>query len=220
MRVSECRGLVAAVAIVALCSGCSSQSLSTESVPSSEPAAPTPAIDVSGPGTVTGSVPVARGGFPSVVILESQAAQEFAPQRGLPVMDQVSLSFIPELLLVRTGQPAEFRNSDDVLHNVRVREEATKAPSFNVAIPTGQVYAHTFPRDGFYDVGCDIHPGMSAQIVATSTPYATTTDAEGNFVLRDVLPGSYTVTVYAGADRIDQPLEVGAGHTEVHIAPR
>jgi plastocyanin len=167
-----------------------------------------------------GKVPVARGGFPSIVILESQVAREFPPQAVTPVMDQVSLSFIPELLLVRTGQPAEFRNSDDVLHNVRVREEATKAPSFNVAIPTGQVFAHTFPRDGFYDVGCDIHPGMAAQIVATSTPYATTTDPEGNFVIRDVLPGSYTLTVYAGADRIDQPVEVGGGRTEVVVAPR
>lgn len=220
MRLSECRGLAAAAAFAAICSGCSSQSASTESSPPSESAAPAPPVDPGGPGSVTGKVPAARGGFPSIVILESQMTQEFPPQAGTPVMDQVSLSFIPGLLLVRTGQPVEFRNSDDVLHNVRVREEATKAPSFNVAIPTGQVYAHTFPRDGFYDVGCDIHPGMAAQIVATSTPYATTTDAEGNFVLRDVLPGSYTVTVYAGADRIDQPLEVGAGRTEVHVVPR
>ena len=220
MRLSECRGLAAAAAFAAICSGCSSQSPSSDSPPPTGSAAPAPAARLGGPGMVTGKAPVARGGFPSIVILESQAAQEFPPQAGIPIMDQVSLSFIPEVLLVRTGQPAEFRNSDDVLHNVRVREEATNAPSFNVAIPIGQAYSHTFARDGFYDVGCDIHPGMAAQIVATSTPYVTTTDAEGNFVLRDVLPGSYNVTVYAGAERIDQPLEVGAGHTEVHVASR
>jgi len=142
---------------------------------------------------------------------------EFPSQMHKPVMDQVSLTFIPAVLFVRTGQPAEFRNSDDVLHNVRVREEATKEGTFNVAIPTGEVYTHTFKRDGFYDVGCDIHPGMSAQVFAASTPYTTLADAEGNFAIHGVSAGSYTLTIYAGAERIDRPVEVTAGTTEVNV---
>ena len=41
-------------------------------------------------------------------------------------MDQAGLTFGPELLLVRTGYPVEFRNSDDTLHNVRVSHEETR----------------------------------------------------------------------------------------------
>src|SRR5437879_5513746 len=81
----------------------------------------------------------------------------------------------------RAGQPGEVRNNDDVLHNVRVREDGTHSPAFNVAIPTGEKFLFTFQRDGFYDVGCDIHPAMAAQIVATTSPYVAVADREGNF---------------------------------------
>ena len=87
-------------------------------------------------------------------------------------MDQVALTFLPGVLIVRTGQPVEFRNSDDVLHNVRVSEDATKAGTFNVAIPIGEDYRFTFERDGFHNVGCDIHPGMAATIYSSQSPYS------------------------------------------------
>ena len=90
-----------------------------------------------------------------------------------PVMDQVALTFMPGVLIVRTGHPVDFRNSDDMLHNVRVNEDSTKAGTFNVAIPMGEDYRFTFEREGFYNVGCDIHPAMSATIYASPSPYAT-----------------------------------------------
>jgi len=132
-------------------------------------------------------------------------------------MDQVQQTFTPPVLLVRTGQPTEFRNNDDVLHNVRVREDATKLPAFNVAIPTGEKYLYSFPRDGFYDVGCDIHPGMFAQIVSTSSPYATIADTDGNFVIDGVPPGSYKAVVYAGGRRIDKDLQIAASSSAVDL---
>jgi hypothetical protein len=106
-----------------------------------------------------------------------------------------------------------------VLHNVRVREQATREGTFNVAIPTGQVYVHTFPRDGFYDVGCDIHPGMSAQILATSTPYAITADTDGHFVFENVEPAAYTMVVYVGADRTERTVDVVGARTVVNVTP-
>lgn len=130
-------------------------------------------------------------------------------------MDQISQTFIPPMLFVRTGQITQFRNSDDVLHNVRVRESDTKEGMFNVAVSTGQVFNFTFPRDGFYDVGCDIHPGMSAQILSTSSPYATVAASDGSFVFDDVEPGAYAVTVYAGTQKLEKQIEVSGARTEV-----
>jgi len=162
-------------------------------------------------------VPVSSGQA-SIVVLEPRSAREFPRQTAKPVMDQIALTFVPGILLVRTGQPAEFRNSDDVLHNVRVNEYTTKAGTFNVAIPLGEEYIHTFERDGFYDVGCDIHPGMTATIYASASPYATITDQGGQFEIHDVLPGPYTAVIYAGADKIERPVDVVAGLTEVNVA--
>jgi Carboxypeptidase regulatory-like domain len=166
---------------------------------------------------VSGRVPVVSGGSPTLIILAPAEPRELPPQAGKPFMDQVVLTFTPAVLFVRTGQPAEFRNSDDVLHNVRVREDATRQGTFNVAIPTGGVYEHAFERDGFYDVGCDIHPGMSALVIAASTPYTAIADAQGVFTIPDVPPGAYVVTVYAGADKLERPVQVTAGRTDVDL---
>ncbi|HEV2985252.1 MAG TPA: hypothetical protein VGX46_12740, partial [Vicinamibacterales bacterium] len=122
-----------------------------------------------------------------------------------------------DLLLVRTGQPVEFRNSDDTLHNVHVSHEETREAAFNVAIPTGNSYRYTFARDGFYRVGCDIHPAMAASIFAASTPYATLAEGDGRFSIADVTAGAYTVTVYAGGRRLQQGVDVKGGVTEVTL---
>jgi plastocyanin len=166
---------------------------------------------------VAGTLPPAAGGFPSILILEPQGAANVPAQRESPYMDQVQQTFIPAVLMVRTGQPVEFRNNDEVLHNVRVREDGTHAPAFNVAIPTGEKYTFTFERDGFYDVGCDIHPGMAAQIVATSSPYTAVADAEGNFVIENVPPGAYKAVIYAGAQKIERDLTVSGGPTTFNV---
>jgi plastocyanin len=166
---------------------------------------------------VAGRSPAASGGFPSIVILEPQAEGELPSQTGIPVMDQVVQTFIPPILLVRTGQPTEFRNNDEVLHNVRVREDSTRLPAFNVAIPTGEKYMFSFPRDGFYDVGCDIHPGMAAQIVSTSSPYATIADAQGGFLIEGVPSGAYKVVMYAGGQKIEKTVELARGHSEIDL---
>jgi len=152
-----------------------------------------------------------------VVVLEPKVARAFATQSEKPVMDQAGLTFGPELLLVRTGQPVEFRNSDDTLHNVRVSHEETRASAFNVAIPTGESYTYTFERDGFYRVGCDIHPAMAASIFAAATPYTTLADSGGAFTFADVPPGSWTITIYAGGKRLHKDVEVAGGVTTVTV---
>ena len=127
-------------------------------------------------------------------------------------MDQVSATFAPDFLFVRTGQPVEFRNSDDTLHNVHVHNVDTREPSFNVAIPTGEKYTYTFAKDGFYHVGCDIHPAMSAEIFSASTPFVMRSGPDGSFAFTDVPPGAYIVRVHAGGATNDKDVEVKAGN--------
>jgi len=126
-------------------------------------------------------------------------------------MDQVSATFSPDFLFVRTGQPVEFRNSDDTLHNVHVGNADTKEPSFNVAIPTGEKYVYTFSKDGFYHVGCDIHPAMSAELFAASTPFVMRAGADGSFSFADVPPGAYMLRALLGGEKKEREVEVRAG---------
>ena len=149
-----------------------------------------------GNATIVGHGPRPNPGAQIVVVLEPTTSRSFPPQTDVPVMDQVGLTFGPPLLLVRTGQPVEFRNSDDTLHNVHVTHEETREPAFNVAIPTGNAYSYTFQKDGFYRVGCDIHPAMAASVFSVATPYVTLAEPDGRFTIADVAPGAYTATLY------------------------
>jgi plastocyanin len=201
--------------VVVACSGSSSEPASNATP--APPAAAAPASSGSSSHSLSGKAPKAVNGMPSIVVLAPETPREYPAPAEKSFMDQVTLTFTPAVLFVRTGQPTEFRNSDDVLHNVRVRDESTKEGIFNVAIPTGGTYQHAFPRDGFYDVGCDIHPGMSAQIIAMSTPYVAMADAEGNFLFDNVEPGPYLVTIYSGAEKIERKVDIAGPRTEVGL---
>jgi plastocyanin len=162
-------------------------------------------------------VPRPINAVPIVIVLDSKPVQEYPAQTEKPAMDQVSATFGPALLFVRTNQPAVFRNSDDTLHNVHVTHEETREGQFNVAIPTGESYDYTFKRDGFYHVGCDIHPAMSAEIFASASPYVAVADDEGGFTFGDVPPGAYSVTVYMGTKRLQKDVDVKSGTVTVNI---
>lgn len=166
---------------------------------------------------VVGKAPPAKGGFTSVIILEPRVPRDFPVPTEPKVMDQFGMGFNPDFLLVRAWQPVEFRNSEDVLHNVRVTESATRQPVFNVSPAPFQSYVHTFERPGFYAVSRDIHPSMHADILVTSTPYAVVADNDGTFTFPDVSPGSYTLTVYYGGRRIERAIEVAGSRTELIV---
>lgn len=210
-------------ALVAL-AGCSttgsSRSAATAVAQASDLAqAPTSA----NPATIVGIVPRAGNDIPPVVVLRSSIPLKYPPQVPTPLMDQVAHTFTPAVLVVRTGQPADFRNDDDTLHNVRVRERGDDRDvnewAFNVVLPQGGSYLHTFGRDGVYDVRCDMHQSMSAVLVATSTPYYAVADRDGSFVIDSVQPGAYTVLVYAGGRIIERSIEVTEGQRlELRIA--
>ncbi len=177
---------------------------------SAAPAAAAAAPAASTPGSVTGKVPGFTPGVLALVILQPKTPREFPAPAEAPVMDQVGQTFGPAVLFVRTGRPVEFRNSDDTLHNVHVTNEDTREGAFNVAIPTGNSYEYTFKDDGFYHVGCDIHPAMSAEIIATSSPFATTAADDGSYEFVDVPPGAYQLTIYSGGKKTQSDLEVTA----------
>jgi plastocyanin len=202
VRIQTVLGLILAAGVAC--------SKSEPPVTSSVPAAPVPSPGSSAPPRVTGQIPGFAPGAFAVVVLSPKGARQFPLPAETPVMDQVGQTFGPPVLFVRTGQPVEFRNSDDTLHNVHVTNEDTREGAFNVAIPTGNSYSYTFKGDGFYHVGCDIHPAMTAEIIATSSPFATTPTEDGRYEFDDVPPGAYRLTVFMGGKKTESDIEVTA----------
>lgn len=185
---------------------------------SREPAPPAPAVEQAAPKTSTGrTLVVGKAASGAIVTLEPTALRDAPLPTEPAVMDQYGLAFNPDLLLVRVGQRVEFRSSEDVLHNVRVAESTTNETIFNVATPPNQAYTHVFDKPGYYDVTCDVHPAMRANVFVASTPYVSVADAEGAFTFTDVEPGAYKITALGGGRQVEQVVEVAGARTEIAV---
>jgi plastocyanin len=112
------------------------------------------------------------------------------------MMDQYGTAFWPKLLVVRPGQPVDFKNSEDVLHNVHVIDADSRQTEFNVGTPVVGSYRHVFQREGAYDVSCNIHPSMAAFLIVTAAPFYAVADSQGNFTFAEIPEGSYQARVW------------------------
>lgn len=137
--------------------------------PASQPAAGPAPEPATAPGLsqVTGIVPAG-----AVVSLQPKGGEAPMPP-GPAVMDQFSKRFEPDVLYVRVGQPVEFRNSEDMPHNVTATRRGPGTTIANGGTEPQQKYVHTFDRPGQYDIVCDVHPGMQATLIVADSATAT-----------------------------------------------
>jgi plastocyanin len=143
-----------------------------------------------------------------------------APPPSTPaVMDQYAKQFVPNTLYVRVGQAVEFRNGEDMPHNVTVLRRGSGTEVFNVGTEPQQKYVHTFDRVGQFDVTCDMHPGMQATLIAAPGDLATIAGDDGRFSFSNVKTGAYTLSLNFEGRTVEQPLQVKNARTDVRIAP-
>ena len=178
--------------------------------PPSTPA-PSPAAAVTH-SEVSGTVP--RNAIVTLVPAGGEPPMPAEPA----VMDQISKQFLPPVLLARVGQPVEFRNSEDMPHNVSVTRRVSGAEVFTVGTEPHQKYVHTFDRLGQYDVRCDIHEGMEAVLIVARGPVTTIAGNDGAFSIPNVAFGSYTASVTFEGQTVEQPLEVTSARTEFRLS--
>jgi plastocyanin len=198
------RRTAALIAALSCCAACGSNE-------------PTPAAAAPPAAAITTSE--VTGVVPRNAIVTLLPAEPVPMPAGPAVMDQYSKSFVPNVLYVRVGQPVEFRNSEDMPHNVTVIRRGSGTEVFNVGTEPHQKYVHTFDRVSQFDVICDIHPGMQATLIATQSPLATIAGDDGRFSLSNVNVGTYKLSLTFEGRTVEQPLEVSQARTEVRVTP-
>ncbi len=165
-------------------------------------------------GEIAGKVTGMKG--KSVVYVDVIAGKTFPAPKDKPVMEQKGLMFSPHVMAVQQGTTVEFLNSDSVQHNVFwTAISGDKKAGHNLGTwPKGEKRAFTFDKPGVVPVLCNVHPEMAGYIVVSPTPYFAETDEAGNYTIKDVPDGSYTVSVWhEGAKNQSKPVTV-AGSTK------
>jgi hypothetical protein len=126
-------------------------------------------------------------------------------------LDNRDCRFVPHVQVAEVGQWLEIRNSDPILHNADAWIGGE--PIFNVGLPPGDVKRKQLAQSGLVGIKCDVgHTWMNAVVAVAEHPYHTVTDAYGDYEIRDVPPGRYTLRIWhEELGTIERPLTVEAG---------
>jgi plastocyanin len=163
-------------------------------------------------GTISGKVDATPAKYlANTVVYLKSVPGTFTPRTVS--MDQQGLKFVPAILAITQGDTVKFLNHDNVAHNVYSPDgEAYNLGSFK----PNQEASYTFTKAGAYSQLCSIHPEMLAYIFVGQNPYSAVVDAKGEYVIKDVPPGTYQLAVW-NADKLKAPeksVTVTAGKTE------
>jgi plastocyanin len=122
---------------------------------------------------------------------ESPSAQR---PHGPAQLVQRNKSFEPHVLVVQVGSTVQFPNKDPFFHNVFSLFDGKR---FDLGLyEAGSTNSVRFDRPGISFILCNIHPEMSAVIIAVPTSFFAVSDAEGRWTIPNVPNGRYRLHVW------------------------
>ena len=87
--------------------------------------------------------------------LHASAKEEEIAQRGI--------RFARDAVMIKVGDTLHFRNQDDVMHNLMVRDSWNNLQNEGLQ-KSGAVVTKTFTEAGLFEIRCAIHPRMKMSV--------------------------------------------------------
>ena len=220
------RNLAAPVIALAIAAACSKQEAPKQAPPADAKRVDrATASKVSGrvtaDGAIPGNAPIKMGGDPACerahkdgalseayvtesgglgnvfVYLKDGLGKYYFDVPGEPVkLDQEGCMYKPHVFGVRVGQNIEFINSDTTAHNVHALPNTNQEFNFSQQIQRQKDTRFFTAPEVMVRFKCDMHGWMSAYAGVLDHPYFAVTTAAGNFELKDVPPGTYTIEAW------------------------
>jgi plastocyanin len=133
------------------------------------------------------------------VYVDAISEKKFDAPKEHVVINQSKMTFVPHVVVVQQGTTVEFLNSDAVGHNVYWPSiSGNKKLSHNLGTwPKGDKKPFQFNDLGAASLLCNVHPEMSGYVVVVPTPYFAVTDKDGNFEIKNVPAGKYTLKTWS-----------------------
>ncbi len=164
---------------------------------------------------VSSSLPGKHRSLPAVAWLaplHGTVIPPYLPQ-GHYTLLQKNRMFSPHLQVIPVGGVVEFPNADPFFHNVFSLFEGKR---FDLGLyEAGSSKSVRFSREGVSYIFCNIHPEMSAVVLALSTPFYAIADGNDSIVLHGVPPGEYNLHIWI--EGVPQLFLDGLGRP-VHLA--
>lgn len=110
------------------------------------------------------------------------------------LMVQQNKRFEPGLLVVPVGTTVDFPNKDPWFHNVFSLYQGKR---FDLGLyQAGSVHSVRFDKPGASYIFCNIHPQMSAVVLAVDSEYYGISDSGGRVALMNIPAGRYRMHVW------------------------
>jgi plastocyanin len=151
----------------------------------------------------------------AVVYLEGS----FPKSHALPTKQivQKDLTFIPSLLPVQVGTRVEFPNYDDTYHSIFSYSPVKRFDLGRYRPEERPIPSEVFDKAGLVTLRCDIHEHMRGLILVLDTPHFVITEGSGNFRLRGLPTGHYTLKAWVDSKRTyEKPVDLKNGET-LHV---
>jgi plastocyanin len=158
----------------------------------------------------------ASGGLANVVVYISDGltSHDFQPPQEPAVLEQKGCQYKPHVLAIQASQKLDVVNSDETTHNIHPMPNNNR--EWNMTQPHGMKLEQTFAREEVSIlVKCNVHPWMKGYIAVFKHPYFAVSDKNGDFELKGLPPGTYTITAWQ--EKLGtkmQKVTVGAGEAK------
>jgi plastocyanin len=142
------------------------------------------------------------------------AATQVGAAASPPKIIQRNKTFVPHVLAVQVGTLVQFPNEDPFFHNIFSLFDGKR---FDLGLyEAGSTRSVRFDRAGVSFLFCNIHPEMSAVVIAVETPYFALSNRSGHWVIPDVPDGRYEMHVWyersspEGLNGLTRPVVISA----------
>ena len=127
------------------------------------------------------------------------------------VLEQQGCQYHPHVIAMQVAQNVDVVNSDQTTHNIHPIPKDNR--EWNESQPPGAApIEKSFTREEIaIPVKCNVHPWMKAYMAVVPNPYYQVTDKDGKFDLKNLPPGTYTLTAWHELyGTSDQTVTIGA----------